>query len=171
MRGGRDLFAVHLDAHRERHLMFGPMDFEQPVHLQIGRPVRPKLSIEVIESEDRGGIAATLEDVFVHAAIARRAAAVSAAYIDDHFAGCFAARGIETDGATLQFESAVNGVDHVGQSKTHFALRGIEIEHHLARNNAGHALQGGTGRKDQHKSGSQHGVFLRLDHIVMAVQA
>jgi hypothetical protein len=90
MHGGRDLLALHLDPHRERHFMLGPMDLEHPVHLKVHGPLRPKMSVEVVGSEDHVRIAAALEDVFVHAAIAGSAAALPAGYIDDHFAGGFA---------------------------------------------------------------------------------
>ena len=103
----------HLDFSGNREFMVRPVDSEDPVHAHRGFSLGCYLSVYSIGSENNFRIAVTLQNFFMHFAVAHAVAALASPGVDHDFAGQFTGGGRQAQRAFLQMKCSVNRVKHV----------------------------------------------------------
>ena len=113
MEGCRPIPRSHLDFSRNREFMIGAVDGENSVNADRGLPLKGYLSLDLIRTECNFRIAVTLQNFFVHFAVAHSVAALAAFGIHYDLAGQFARSSSQVQRTFLQMKCSVNGVQHI----------------------------------------------------------
>src|SRR5579862_4088400 len=117
--------------------------------VEVQDAVDIELAIDTIGLEGGLGIALTLENLLVHAAVASATSTFATGNVDDDFAGRFTGIRVVMDRASLQFERSMHGMQNVVQRELNVGFCGIEIQRRATRN-------GQPKQKEREESRSRH---------------
>jgi hypothetical protein len=123
----------HLNLDGQCDFVFGAVDAEHPVNLDLGRTFRGYGAIHAVGNENDVRITSALQYIGVHAAVAPLVAALAASGIHYNMASNLAGRVIEMDRAAFQLETAVDGVERAAKGEVHGRVCGVELERDFLR--------------------------------------
>ncbi len=128
MAGGSPVVRSYFHLNWNRNFMFGSMDDENAVYLNIRGAVHSYPSINAVGPEGYFGIFRAFEDFFVHLAVPHRIAAMATGRIHDNLPTYFSGRRVISHLAALQRESSMDGMNRVTESEGDCRPRGEECE-------------------------------------------
>jgi len=127
----RGLAVFHLHLNGERDFVGCAVDAKHAVHLNLRRSLPRHRALDAIGRERDLRILGAFENLLLHTAVARIVAARAARGIHHHLASNFAGGGIAADGAALQLEIAMHGVQSGRQFECNNGVRGVGSQHDL----------------------------------------
>jgi hypothetical protein len=117
----------------ESEFMGGTVDLEQPVHVDLGFALRADMAIDAIRSEYGVRVTLAFENLFMHAVVARSAAACATRHINSDFARSLARFGVELNAPVFEFEDAVHCMKRVVQRESDFRFGWVKLIRLLRR--------------------------------------